>query len=197
MRLITIVRAACAGVALFLALAASPATAQEGTPSGNEALALPAAIYSGVCGESGELGNEVVYELGLIGPTVGEEADVPEADEVRGLQLSPPVMTLEETIDASFDDLLGDSHAVVVASENGEEPAACGQLGGVVADGRLAVGLRPLTDERYYGVAVIEDTGRRAEIAKGQLLITIYVFQEQGPIGPLGHGSTPTADASP
>lgn len=175
------------------------AAAQDVISPGDEALALPAGILAGFCGEGGDLADEMAYDLDLIGSTVGEEEDVPEVDEVRGLQLSPPVMMLEETIDTSFDDLLSDPHPVVVASNEGEELAACGQLGGVVEDGRLAIGLRPLTEERYDGVAAIEDGSRRADLVADQLFVTVYVFQEQGPIGPLGHGATPSAgaDANP
>jgi hypothetical protein len=176
--------------ALFLAVATG-AAAQQGTAlPGDEAVALPVTINPGMCGEGGDLAAAPVFALGVLGPAADEDPSLPEADEVRGLQLSPPVLTLEEPIDATFDDLLGDAHAVVVASGaegEGQGYVACGQLGGVVADdGQLAVGLRPLSDEHYFGVAVFEDAGRASEIAEGQLLATVYLFQDRGPLGPLG-----------
>jgi len=197
---LNVLRAAGASAALLLAAAAPAAGAQEGTPpvAGDAVVALPVGINPGVCGEGGDLAPDPVFELGVLGPAADEDLSLPEADEVRGLQLSPPVMILEETIDASFDDLLGDSRAVVVRSGDegqGQGYVACGQLGGVVADGRLAVGLRPLGDERYFGVAVLEDASRAADIEEGQLLATVYLFQEQGPLGPLGEGATPPAEA--
>lgn len=180
--------------ALFLALAGSGAAqdaAEAQESGGGAALALPVAIAQGQCGEGGDLAASV-FELGALGPSVDEDPSLPEADEVRGLQLSPPVMTLEEPLEITFDDLFADPHAVVVGSaEEDQGYVACGQLGGVVDDGRLAIGLRPLSDERYYGVAVVEDADRAAEIGETELLLTVYLFQEQGPAGPLGAVASP------
>ena len=186
--------------ALFVAVATG-ASAQDGTPPpGDEAAALPATINPGVCGEGGEIAPDPLFELGVLGPAADEDPSLPAADEVRGLQLSPPVLTIEEPIEATFDDLLGDAHTVVVRSgpeSGGEGLVACGQLGGVVADGRLAIGLRPLSDERYFGVAVFEDASRADDLADGELLATLYLFQEQGPLGPLGVGAEAPATPAP
>ncbi|MBW3632296.1 MAG: hypothetical protein KY456_04620 [Chloroflexi bacterium] len=59
-----------------------------------------------------------------------------------------------------------------------------------------ALGLRPLTDERFYGVAVLAEATGRDTATNRQLVVTVYVFQEQVPTGPLGAGLTPTASAS-
>ncbi|MBA3415134.1 MAG: hypothetical protein H0U10_07935 [Chloroflexia bacterium] len=194
-----LLRAVGIPAALFLAVAVAEGSAAqdaaEARESGEDAsLALPVGIAAGQCGEGGDLAAPV-FELGVLGPSVDADPSLPEADEVRGLQLSPPVLTLEAPLEITFDDLFGDPHAVVVGSaESDQGYVACGQLGGVVDDGRLAIGLRPLSDERYYGVAVVEDADPATEAGETEFLVTVYLFQEQGPAGPLGAGAD---DASP
>ena len=103
-------------LALGLGLAGSTGAAQEGTPAadfGADA-PFPVAIHAGTCGEGGDLAAEPTYRLGELGPGIGDDGETDEAEDVRGLMLSPPVLTLESTADAAFDDLLDSPHAVVV-----------------------------------------------------------------------------------
>ncbi len=175
------------------ALAAQEPTTEAGQ---RDVTAMPAAVHAGYCGEGGDLAVEPVYELGVLGPAVGENDEaVTEPEDVRGTMLSPPVLKLEEEIDTAFDDLLGRPHAIVIhqSAEDDGTYAACGELGGVPIDGELAVGLRPLSEERYYGVAVLEKDSGAPVVGEDTTRVTVYLFQEQGPPGPLGLGSTPEA----
>ncbi len=106
------------------------------------------------------------------------------------------MLTDETIIDATFDDLLNGPHAVVVheSPENFDTFVACGELGGVVSDGELQIGLRPLNASRYYGVAVLEKDEGTPLIGEDKTKVTVYVFQDVGPAGPLGPGMTPAAE---
>jgi len=191
---------ALGGSAALLALAAGGALAQDATPGAVEGvvLDLPVGIYAGVCGEGGDLEPIPAYELGVIGPTADQDPDRPGAEEIRGLQLSPPVLRLEATVEAPLDDLLAAPHAVAVRQgTEAERVVACGQIGGAVDDGELAVGLRPLTGERWYGVAVLDAEGGVPVVGEDQTEVTVYLFQEQGQPGPLGAAATPEAAATP
>lgn len=195
----TALRAVGAAAALLLGMATGDAGAQDATTpvASGVVTSLPVAIHSGACGEGGDLGPDPTYDVGLLGPVAGEN-EPPEDDDFGGVQLSPPVLSVEETLDVPLADIIAAPHAIVV-QESAADGAyvACGQIGGVLDDGQLAIGLRPLNQAGYYGVAVFEQEQGVPVVGEEQTEVTVYLFQDQGPAGPLGAGASPAATPVP
>ena len=193
-------RSAGAAAALLLGMATWGAGAQDATTpvTSGVVTSLPVAIHSGACGEGGDLAPDPTYDIGLLGPVAGEN-EPPEDEDFVGVQLSPPVLSVEETLDVPLADIIAAPHAVVVhesATADGTY-VACGQIGGVLDDGQLAIGLRPLNKSGYYGVAVFEQEQGVPVVGEEQTEVTVYLFQDQGSAGPLGAGASPAATPVP
>ena len=99
----------------------------------------------------------------------------------------------EASIEGALDDLFNadDPMAIVLHASSGDR-LACGELSGFVRDGMVAVGIRPLDDSGFYGVAVFHED---ADVT-GQTTVTTYLFEEKGAAGPtgLGDASTPISE---
>ncbi len=180
---------------LLLALpvgSASLAAAHLAQPTGEAAqdvvTALPAAIHPGFCAEGVE--PEPAFELGLLGPVAGEDGQVPDVGDIEGFQTSPPVLELEETVDTTLDVLLDQPHALVVHSEldgtDADGYLACAELGGAVEDDELVVGVRPLNNSGYYWIATFEAEGGVPVVGDDRVEVTVQLFQDVGPAGPVG-----------
>ncbi|MCC7022224.1 MAG: cupredoxin family copper-binding protein [Thermomicrobiales bacterium] len=79
-------------------------------------------------------------------------------------------------VDASLQSLLASDHALVVQSDDGQPGRllACGDIGGVVRDGRLAMGLAEVDGSGYNGVAILSPDSAGATV-------TLYLMQHLGP----------------
>ncbi|MDP9368892.1 MAG: cupredoxin domain-containing protein [Chloroflexota bacterium] len=184
-----------------LAITAPLAAAQDATPGGEPeqdvVTALPVGIHAGFCVDGVE--PEPAYIVGVLGPVAGEDGEVPLPGDIRGFQTSPPVLTVDETIDVPLDELLDAPHALVVQA--GEEASdtfvACAELGGPVEDDELVVGIRPLNGSGYYGTAILEVESGTPIIGDDALEVTVYLFQDVGPAGPAGVTETGTAEGMP
>lgn len=185
--------------ASLLALA-DGAMAQNGSQTTREGfvLDLPGGIYSGPCREGGGLEPVPVYELGVIGPAADQDVDGPVAEEVRSVQLSPPNLESEASIDAFLDDLLAGPPALAVRQGTaGDEAVGCGGIDSVVHDDELAIGPRPLPPARWYGAAVLEEEGGVPVVGDDRFEVSLYLFQEQGQTRPLGAAATPEPTVTP
>jgi amicyanin len=114
---------------------------------------LPAAVHRGTCAAAGE----VAYPLLALRF---------EAVEVLGSQAAAPVKQSTTVVAAPLDGLLGAEHAVAVAFDDGSgsTPLACGEVGGPLTGDTLALGLRPVGDSPFAGVAVLARQGERTEV---------------------------------
>ena len=180
--------AALIGAALVVGLlgtGAFVAVAQQATPGAYltqaESQTFPAAIYNGSCASLGD----VAFPLSPVGlpegsTTVGQSA-VPAYQSVTGL----------ETV--SLTDLLGGPFAIAVgAEEQGGEPAVvCGDVGGTQSGGTLLLGLQPVGDSGYAGVALLAQ-----EPSTTNLNVVIYLTATRAGVAtPVA--ASPAANATP
>ena len=113
----------------------SAATAQD---SGE----VSAAVHGGTCDD---LGSEVA----------SLDAPRPDRGDWVGVENLGVVLESETDDVAPGEDLLSSPHSVVVFSEG--NPVACGEIGGYVDDDDLRIGLQPVDDSGYFGIASIDD----------------------------------------
>jgi hypothetical protein len=149
--------AALFGSLMSLALAGSAGTAlaqetAEGMP------AHPAFIQAGDCSN---LDENPVGTLEVVGPMV-PEGDEEETPEVQGALGASSVLYAEsEDVELPFDDVLAESHSVVVhlSEEEIQTNISCGEVGGVVIDDKLVIALHSVNDSGYTGIAILEKDG--------------------------------------
>jgi hypothetical protein len=161
---------------------ASPqaAVAQESTPEiDNQVGGQFVAIYEGTCDS---LTADSVHDLGeaFLPGTDDEEGD---DNVLRGSTDAVAVLTVDETIETTFGDLLDDGeHTLVVHATAGDlgTIVACGAIGGVVDDGRLVVGLLPVDNSGIQGVAVFdEDEEGFLGLGDDEVHVRVYLLAEQ------------------
>jgi len=139
----------------------------------------PAHIHAGTCDELGE----VEFPL--------TDATQPEGED-EGTAPSLVVTTSTTTIETTLDELLLDAHALNVhmGADDMGTYVACGDVGGVVLDGELVIGLGELNDSGLSGVAILR-------IADDSTDVEFYLTQAAGDDG--GAAGTPASSpaASP
>ncbi|MGI8483634.1 MAG: hypothetical protein ACR2OU_05170 [Thermomicrobiales bacterium] len=84
----------------------------------------------------------------------------------QGVLTSPQVLFSSTEVDMKLDDMLADAHAINV-HKSAKEPMvyiACGDIGGTVIDDKLYIGLAPLNNSGFYGVATLEKDGDKTKI---------------------------------
>jgi hypothetical protein len=138
------------GTALVFGMVAfsGPAVmAQDATPEAAAASPpRPVHIHTGNCEELGEV---VVPLTDLTAPT---------GDRVGQRNRATVAETSFTSVPLTLDAILAEDHAInahLSADEIGTY-IACGELGGVIGpDGTLVVGLHPLSDSGFYGIAFL------------------------------------------
>lgn len=143
----------------------------------------PAGIHAGTCDG---LNSGAAFDLDdvRLGPT-GADA----AARMVGAETGLPVATSVSTIDVSMDELVGADHAInVLNGGEAEEAIACGDVGGLLIDDDLAVGLRERDGSGHAGVALLRPDGERTEV-------TIYLARDTAGGGP-GLPTAATSDAA-
>lgn len=124
-----------------------------------------AAIHQGRCRNPAV---DPSYVLGVVGAQRTDDGEVADASDVQGTLATPPLMTGGGAAEIALGDLLsGDPAYVLLVHETDDaqsDPLVCGDIAGVVANGQLALALRPLNRSGYAGVAVLgtADTGGTA-----------------------------------
>jgi plastocyanin len=155
----------------LIAFGRTPTRAQDATPGAIGGVSLtagfPVAIHAGTCDAPVA---DPEHDLGVALPW-GSDDDDEDDDESRGNP--PPTLTLatDETVDATYDDLLDSPHVILVHQNPDVAGSylACGELGGVVEDGELAITLRPLNDSGIAGVAILDEDEDETDV-------TVYVI---------------------
>lgn len=139
------------------------------------------ALHAGTCQD---LDPNPVHDLGTSTPAGGDVTGAlpdEEQQSIIGFQGAMPVAVVNATIGATFGDVFTDDppHSVVVhaGSQPGENPVACGELGGVEDDGRIIVALLPLDDSRFAGVGVFdEDDAGFLGLGDDEVHVTVYIL---------------------
>ena len=145
-----------AGAALLAAVGVAPMALAQG------AVPHPAHIHAGACPAPGD----VVAALTDIAQVAGEAA---------GLASALPVSTSTTSVPLALADILAADHAIVVhdSADDMGTYIACGDIGGVVMDGQLAVALGDLGDSGASGIALLTDGG------DGTTTVSAYLTHER------------------
>jgi len=154
--------------------------AQDAPPAG--VVTHPAHVHMGSCAE---LDPNPKYPLTSVGPRLTEDNELPATEDVKGSLTASPVEYSETEIEANFDELLEESHAINIheSDQNVQNYIACGDIGGPVLDDKLFIGLLQLNGSGYSGVAELEKDG------DDKVNIKVYLFSG----GTSGTPATPTA----
>ncbi|MBA3529906.1 MAG: hypothetical protein H0T91_11495 [Propionibacteriaceae bacterium] len=143
-------------VAMVALLGVGVSRAQETPVAGH-----PAHIHVGTCAELDP--NPLAPLTDVTGVLVGDNDDeAPTGEDIKGAIGAPLVEYSESTeIEVPFDDVLATSHAINVheSAENIQNYIACGDIGGVVKDDTVFVGLYEQNGTSYTGLAVVKKNG--------------------------------------
>jgi plastocyanin len=143
-------------------------------PSDNSG--YPVFVHEGTCGN---LVEEPMADIGNATPPAANDDD-------RSAGQPGNVLTTSATIDVKFDDLRQKPHAIVVhqSADNFSSVAACGDISGPVADGKLLIGLYPVGGTEVAGVAILEEGSGVPVIGKDKTRITVYLLNGLTPATP-------------
>ena len=157
-------------------LSAVVGLAQDETPveESNVVPPHPVAIHQGTCLEPTA---EPAYPIGDAGERTGNDDATPTLEDVRGTPSGLGVDVASATIDVPLDDLLTEDrpHILMVheSAETYNTYIACSEIGGAVLDDSLLLGIRPLNNSEYAGVAVLAADG-------DQTAVTAYLINLTG-----------------
>lgn len=135
-----------------MALALAPAVALAQDDMGDDmAMSMvphPSHIHSGLCPAPGD----VVAALSDV-TVVGNDAE--------GVGTHIHVDIGVSTVDLSLEDILAADHSIVVhnSADDMGTYISCGNIGGHDVDGTFLVGMGPVGDSQYSGIARITDNG--------------------------------------
>lgn len=139
----------------------------------NSLAAQTAGVYAGVCNG---VATSVTYTLDPVGVSTQALAagqTYPEAEAINtdaaGVSSQPTSSVSDTTIDVSLSDLTAKPQVIAVSADgiaglDEHAPAACGEIGGVVTDGVLRVGLRQQARSTLFGVATLIDAGEKTRV---------------------------------
>ncbi len=150
----------------------------------------PAAIHQGTCTQPVA---EPAYDFGNVGPPTNEGGQPFGPQDIRGQITGPALLTSTAQMAFNLDDFLGAGQPAVVliheSSQNFANILACGEIGGPVIDGTLTVGIRPLNNSGFAGIAEFDSDG---DNTNG----TIWMIPEVQSLSG-GQQATPAAQGSP
>lgn len=130
----------------------------------------PAHIHAGSCPAPGE----VVAPLADVGLSMDGE--------MMGQASYLPVQSSLTTVELPLADILGGTHAIVVhqSADAMATYVLCGDIGGAPMLGNsLAIGLSPVADPSFHGIATLVDGG------DGTTLVTVYLTHASGMMEPM------------
>lgn len=122
--------------------------------SAHESGPHPVHIHTGTCED---LGDVVAPLESLAQP----EGDATGPDSARQADRS------QTTVDLALTDIIEGGHAINAheSEENISTYIACGDIGGVVVDDTLVIGLGELNDSGFTGIAVLEENGEQTDVS--------------------------------
>jgi hypothetical protein len=141
----------------FTLAGTTTAVAQDATAvatPGGPSEGYPVAIHEGTCDNPSA---EPAYQLD---DAISMGADQ-EEPKVLGSEVERTILDTSGDLDISLDDL-GGSDYVVAAHASPDQfgtLAACGQIAGIVEDGKLVVALTAVGESGLSGVAILEENG--------------------------------------
>lgn len=131
-------------------------------PAGRGTLAhadhgMPARLHQGTCDAIGP----VAFELNGVGATADLDGNELPAPELLGAPTAAAVEAGVTTVSATLDAIASGGHALkIYQSDDAMDVAvACGDVGGIVVDGDLIVGLTSTGAEGMTGLALLRSEG--------------------------------------
>lgn len=149
-------------------------------------VAHPAHLHVGECAAPGE----VVFPLSDVSAAFSMDGTAMAGTEMMGQASAIPVEASVTTIKASLADIVAGGHAIVVheSAENIGNYIACGAVGGMMmGTSDLPVGLGPLSDSGYSGVAWLHDNG------DGTTMVYVFLTGGGAMAGEMEDMATPTS----
>ena len=143
------------------------ALAQDETPveEANVVPPHPVAIHQGTCAEPVA---QPAYPIGDAGERTSGDNETPTLEDVRGTPSGLGVDVAAATIDVPFDDLLSEDTTYILmvheSAETYDTYIACSEIGGTVLDDSLLIGIRPLNNSDYAGVALLAADGDQTQV---------------------------------
>jgi hypothetical protein len=128
----------------------------------------PAHIHAGTCAEPGE----IVFPLSNVGGDYQMDGTPMAGMEMTGAESAIPVESSVTTVQAALADIVAGGHTIVAheSDENIQNYIACGDIGGIMfGTSDLPVGLGPVNDSGYSGIAWLHDNG------DGTTTVTVFL----------------------
>jgi plastocyanin len=173
-----------AGTLAALTLAAGLITGVGSRASAHDEESHPAHIHTGSCPTPGD----VVFPLSNVGADFSVDGTPMAGAETVGSTSAVPVDASVTTVKSSLADLVAGEHAIVVheSAANIQNYIACGDVGGAMLGASdLPIGLAPLNDSGYSGVAWLHDNG------DGTTAVSVFLTEGEEAAG--GETGTPEA----
>lgn len=150
-------KSAVLGASMAVALALSGAGVASG--QADEDLAHPVYIHEGTCDE---IDPNPVATLNPVTIWLNDEDDDDNTNDVQGSQSAGRVLQSASELsgdEVPFSQVLDNAHVIAVfESETAlDTPLACGEVGGIIVDSELIIGLHPAMDSGYFGLVRFED----------------------------------------
>jgi plastocyanin len=151
-------------LAVFVALAATMTLIVAGTPIAAASDTQPVVLLGSHCGAT----TGMVMTLADPAPSEQESATTGSAGAI-------PVDMIVGRIDRTLQSLLASDHvlAVQTSHDQADRSLACGDIGGIVRDGQLVMGLGEENDSGYSGVAILSPDGAGTTVI-------LYLMQHSG-----------------
>ena len=124
---------------------------------------MPARLQQGTCDAIGP----VAFELTGVGATEDAEGNEIAEPEIMGAPSAVPVQASVTTVAATLDAIVDGGHTVVVSESDDamDVTVACGDVGGIVVNGDLIVGLKPQGEEGMTGIATFHPDGEQTVVS--------------------------------
>lgn len=146
----------------------------------------PAHVHTGACATPGD----VVFPLSDVGANFVMDGTPMAGTAMMGAESAIPVKAGVTTVQAALADIVAGDHAIVVheSADAIQNYIACGDVGGMMlGPSDLPIGLAPLSDSGYSGIAWLHDNG------DGTTTIYTFLTQSGGMMGGMDHEmATPT-----
>ncbi len=150
----------------------------------------PAAIHQGTCTQPVA---EPAYDFGNVGPPTNEGGQPFGPQDIKGQITGPALLTATAQMAFNLNDFLGAGQPTVIliheSSQNYNNILACGEIGGPLIDGTLHVGIRPLNNSGFAGIAELDSDG---DNTNGTIWMMTEVQSLSG-----GQQATPAPQGSP
>lgn len=185
------------GVGMAIALALSGA-GLAGAQADDE-IEHPVYIHEGTCDE---IDQTPAATLNPVTVWLNDEDDDDNTNEVQGSLGAGRVLQSASELSGDeypFGQLIASDHVIAVyESETAlDDPLACGEVGGIIVDSELLIGLGPAMDSEYYGLVQFEDAQPDQDGDSDVYIYLVEPEEESAPPEDLVEDDEDEAEATP